>query len=813
MWYRTGKFILQYRIPLMVILVLATAFMGWQASQVQLSYEFSKAVPTDNPRYQEYLAFKSKFGEDGSVLVIGVEDPRFFDKDHFDAYRQMVADIKKVKGVEGIMSVPAAINLRKSDSSEALLSGPLFDSTVQTQADIDSARALFENLLFYRGLLHNPGTRAYLAGVTINKGILASKDRTRVVNEIVAITKSYTHHTKVQAHLSGLPLIRTQIADRIKNEMNYFLIGSLALAAFTLILFFRSTSATLLSLIVVLFGVLWALGTMHLLGYKITLLNALIPPLIIVIGIPNCIYFLNKYHMSWEEAIAKEPAADKMSDARIGEVKRDALLNMVGKMGIVTLFCNIAAAVGFAVFALTESALLKEFGIVAGINIMVIFFISLIMIPVVLSYVKPPKERHTRYLRNKFLENLLVKVEYWVLQRRKLVYAITGVVLVASVLGMLQLKSVGYIVDDLPKSDLIYTDLKWFEKNFGGVMPLEIVVDTKKKGAVTRNLKTIVKMDELAEYLHSFPEVAKPLSLVEGLKFAKQAYYDGDSLSYMVPNEFDMAFLGPYLKGNGGGDTSSQLAKLTKTFIDSNKQQARISVNMADVGTVRLASLLDSFQLKADTIFNLASLEPVNPDSPDGKQKAIFDTAYHINFTGSSVTYLEGSRFIINGLKESIFWAFLLIALTMLYLFKSVRILLCSLIPNIIPLVVTAGVMGWAGVALKPSTVLVFSVALGIAIDVTIRFLVNYKQELPNHHNNILATTTSTIRHTGISIIYTSLVLVAGFVIFMFSGFGGTFALGWLTSFTLLVATLTNLVFLPVIMLALLKQKPAKEPV
>lgn len=809
MWYRTGKFILQYRIPLLVILVLATAFMGWQASQVQLSYEFSKAIPTDNPRYQEYLAFKNKFGEDGSVLVIGVEDQQFFSQAHFDAYRQMMADIKKVKGVEGIMSVPAAINLRKSDSSEALLSGPLFDSTVKTQQEIDSAKALFENLLFYRGLLHNPQSHAYLAGTTINKQVLASKDRTRVVNEIVAITKAYTAQTKVQVHLSGLPLIRTQIADRIKNEMNYFLIGSLALATITLILFFRSASATLLSLVVVLFGVAWAVGTMHLLGYKITLLNALIPPLMIVIGIPNCIYFLNKYHMSWEDALSKE--AQPLSPARINELKHHALLNMVGKMGVVTLFCNIAAAVGFAVFALTESALLKEFGIVAGINIMVIFFISLIMIPVVLSYVNPPRERHTRYLRNKFLENLLVKVEYWVLQRRKLVYGITLVVLVFSVLGMLQLQSVGFIVDDLPKSDLIYTDLKWFEKNFGGVMPLEIVVDAKKKGAVTRNLKTIVKMDELAAYLHGYPEVARPLSLVEGLKFAKQAYYDGDSLSYMVPNEFDMAFLGPYLKGNGGGDTSSQLSKLTKTFIDSNKQQARISVNMADVGTVRLASLLDSFKLKADTIFNLASMEPVNPDSPEGRQKAVFDTTYQVTFTGSSVTYLEGSRFIINGLKESIFWAFLLIALTMLYLFKSVRILLCSLIPNIIPLLVTAGVMGWTGVALKPSTVLVFSVALGIAIDVTIRFLVNYKQELPAHHFNILATTTSTIRHTGISIIYTSLVLVAGFVIFMFSGFGGTFALGWLTSFTLLIATLTNLIFLPVIMLALLKQPAANK--
>ena len=313
------------------------------------------------------------------------------------------------------------------------------------------------------------------------------------------------------------------------------------------------------------------------------------------------------------------------------------------------------------------------------------------------------------------------------------------------------------------------------------------------------------KIDELSAYIAAQPEFARPINLVEGLKFAKQAYYDGDSLSYAVPNEFDLVFLAPYLKGNTG-DTTSQLSKIVKTFTDSTRQRARISINMADVGTVALPKLIDSLKAKADTIFNLSVIEP-SPDSPNAKPQVVYDSSYQIQFTGSSVTFLEGSRFIINGLKESVMWAFLLIALCMLYLFRSFRILVCSLIPNIIPLVVTAGLMGWLGVPLKPSTVLVFSVALGIAIDVTIRFLVNYKQELPEHHNNILATTTSTIRHTGISIIYTSLVLVAGFIIFVFSGFGGTKALGWLTSFTLLIATFTNLIFLPVIMLAMLRKK------
>jgi predicted RND superfamily exporter protein len=792
MWYKLGQFILKNRIALLIILFAATGFMGWQASKIQMGYEFGKAIPTDNPKYRDYVSFTQTFGQDASMLVIGVNDAEFFSQDHFDAYRNMLDSIKSVPSVKAIISVPGAVNLRKSDTSEQLLAEPLFPAQVHTQPQIDSSRAIFENLMFYKGLLYNGAAQNYLAGITIEQKVLDSKERTVVVGHIMEHVEAYEKVTGNQTHVSGLPYIRTTLTEKIKKEMNFFLFGSLALAMITLILFFRSFSATVLSMLVVMMGVAWAVGTMVLLGYKISLLTALIPPLLIVIGIPNCIYFLNKFHMSWEDGGADDgrQAADDMNTGlstvnnHLLSKKNKAILSMVSKMGIVTLFCNIAAAVGFAVFALTKSPLLKEFGVVAGINIMVLFIISLIFIPIVLSYLPAPKPQHTKYLRNRLLERLLVKIEFWVLNRKPWVYTITAAMVVFSLVGIVKLKSVGYIVDDLPKDDRIYVDLKWFEKNFGGVMPLEVVVDTQKKNGVTRNLKTIQKIDELSAYIASRPECARPLSLVEGLKFAKQAYYDGDSMSYVIPNDFDLVFLAPYLRGKTG-DTTSQFSKIVKTFTDSTRQKARISINMADIGTVELPKFIDSLQAKAATIF---------------------DSTYQLQYTGGGVTFLEGSRFIINGLKESIIWAFVLISLCMLYLFRSLRILLCSLIPNIIPLVVTAGIMGWVGVPLKPSTVLVFSVALGIAIDVTIRFLVNYKQELPAHGNEVLPTTISTIKHTGISIIYTSLVLVAGFVIFMFSSFGGTFGLGWLTSFTLLVATFTNLVFLPVIMLGMLRK-------
>ncbi|HTB52130.1 MAG TPA: MMPL family transporter [Ferruginibacter sp.] len=776
MWQRLGNFVIKFRLPLLIALLAATGLMGYFASKVKLSYDFSRAIPTDNPKYKDYVAFKQKFGDDGNTLVIGIQTDSLFTLHNFIAYQGLHNDLKKVTYVEDVLSVPSSITLVKDSVTEKLNAVRIFNTDLSTQKELDSAKSVFLNLPFYQTLLYNPDTHAYLIAVRLNKDAINSKKRSKIVADIVAVVDSFQSKTTIQTHVSGLPLIKTEVGDMLQKEMKVFLLGSILLSALILLLFFRSFSTMLLSLLVVMFGVIWSLGTMVLCGYNITLLSALIPSLIVVIGIPNCIYFINKYHTSYIES------GDKIA----------SLVNMISKMGIVTLFCNIAAAIGFAVFALTKSAILKEFGVVAGISIMVIFVISFILFPAVLSYLPAPKPSQTKYLQSKLITSLLLKLENWVMCHAKWVYVATAIILVFSIAGIFKLKSEAFIVDDLPKNDKIYTDLRFFEKNFKGVMPLEIVIDTKKRFGLAglRALTTFQKVDSLSQYITAQKEMSRPISVAEGLKFAKQAFYDGDSTQYILPNTFDGAFVGEYLRPSRADDKGKQnnFTKMLTSFIDTARQSTRVSINMADVGTVKLPIVLNGIQNRIDQLFDTAQ--------------------YKVQLTGTSITFLEGSIFIIKGLKQSIFWAFLLIALCMLYLFKSVRILFCSLIPNLIPLVITAGIMGWAGVALKPSTVLVFSVALGIAIDITIRFLVNYKQELPLHNNDVPATVSSTIKHTGLSIVYTSLVLIAGFIIFCLSSFGGTFALGWLTSATLLVATLTNLTLLPVL---LLLQAPKKK--
>ncbi|GAA3915535.1 MMPL family transporter [Chitinophaga oryziterrae] len=782
MWQRLAGFVLKFRLPLLVLLLAGTAVMAYYASKVELSYEANKSIPLDNLKYKDYQQFKKLFGEDGNLMVIGVQTDDFFKVDFFDDYVQLNKDLKKVEFVENVLSVPFAINLVKNDSTHKLTAGPLFKGDLKQQAVLDSLDRLFNTLPFYKGLLYNPDTHAYMMLVNINKEVMNTARRIEVVKNIMTLGNAFGKKHHVEVRMSGLPLIRTIMATKVADELKLFLKLSFILTALILFFFFRSFGSVLMSMIVVAIGVIWSVATIVLLGYKITLLTGLIPPLIVVIGIPNCVYFLNKYHIEY---------------AKDGNKTR-ALVHMIQKMGIVTLFTNLTAAIGFGVFCFTKSSILREFGVVAGLNIMFIFLISFIFLPSVLSYLPAPKTKHTSYLDNRLFRALLNGLTALVFQYRAWVYAITALMVVVAVTGMLRLRSEAFMLDDIPKSDKLYTDLKFFEHNFKGVMPLEISVDTKKKNGVV-NLKTLEKLDELSKLITAQPSFARPLSVAEGIKFAKQAYYNGDTSNYSIPNQFDIGFLAPYLRMKGGDANASKEAatftRLVASFMDSTRQVARVSVNMADVGSRELPILLDSLRPQVN---------------------AIFDTAqYKVTFTGTSVIFLEGSRFIINGLTESILLAFVLIIFCMLYLFRSWRMLIISIIPNMIPLAVTAGVMGWAGIALKPSTVLVFSVALGIAIDVTIRFLVNFKQELPHNNLDISATVKQTIHETGLSIIYTSMILFAGFMIFSFSEFGGTKALGWLTSLTLVLAMITNLTILPALLLwmekSLLKKAQKKQ--
>jgi predicted RND superfamily exporter protein len=760
MWLKVSSIILRNKILLLGILVVITLFFGYHARKVEMSYEYALLLPKKDQAFKDYLEFVEVFGEEGNLIIIGIQDSNFFQLNRFNAWKHFCAELSEVEGVEDLLSVSNAYNLAKNTVERKFEIEQLFPDSIDTQEEIDHQAEIFRSLPFYRKLVYNPENHTYLLAITVNKDKMHTKDRERMVKSIQKIARNFERKQQVDLHYSGLPYIRVVNSIKIKRELYMFSALALAICIVVLFLFFRSFKAVFFPVIIVLIGVVWAMGMLSLLGFKITILSGMIPPLLIVIGIPNSIYMLNKFHHEY---------------VRHGN-KIKALQRVIIKIGNATFLTNLTTAAGFATFIIVKSDILRQFGIVASLNIMGLFVLSLLLIPIIFSFIEPPSSRHVNHLNNKFVSGIIRKLIHITEHHRKTVYLIAFVILGIGVYGITLMKSSGYMVDDIPEHDPVYKDLKFFESNFDGLMPLEIMVDTKRPGGVMQ-LATFNKIDQLEKALAEYPEVSPPLSLLNLLKFSKQAFYNGHENYYSLPNSREQSFILQY--ASMGEDNAGML----HSFIDSSKQVTRISLRMKDVGTKRMEELYAGFIADIDSIF------------PSGN--------YDVMVTGSSVISFKGTQYLLRNLFTSLGLAILLISIFMAIMFSSWRMVIMSLTPNIFPLIFTAAIMGYSGIPIKASTILVFSIAFGISVDNTIHFLAKYRQELIATGWDIRRSVVLALNETGVSMLYTSVVLFFGFGIFSLSGFGGTVAMGVLVSLTLLVAVTSNLVLLPSLLTSL----------
>lgn len=772
MWIRIASAILRNRLFILFLLGLITIFMGFQARKIEMSYQYAPLLPADDPAYQEYEHFLSLFGNEGNLLVLGVQDDDFFDVNHFKVWQKLSQNLKEISGVKSVFSISEAYDLVKSSSERKFELNPHFRQ-FQNQQELDSLKQLFLEMPFYREQIYNDSTNAYLMAVTLVSEILESPDRVRLIEEIKAAGLAYETETGAKLKYSGLPFIRVETAEMIKRELNMFILLTLLVMAVIIYMFFRSFKVVLFALLVVGVAVIWALGSQAMLGYKITILTGMIPPLIIVIGIPNSVFLLNKYHREF----------------RKHGNKIKSLQRVIRKIGNATFLTNLTTASGFATFIFTSSRILVEFGVVAAINILVVFVLSLLLIPIIFSFLPDPTDRHIKHLDSKIMINTVNHLLHVTLHHPKIIFSITLIMLLLGGYGISRIKTTGFMLDDIPHENELYTDLKFFEENFSGLMPLEIYIDTKRPNGVMLPA-TMRKLDQLQEELFALPELSKPLSVIEVMKFSRQAYYNGNASFYGLPNNQERNFIMSYVQGAKGLSN-----EVMTSFIDSTRQRTRISLRMADIGTTRMGAL--------DTIVRSKLNEIFPPED------------YETSVTGASVVFFKGTNYLIRNLFVSLFLAVLIIASFMAWMFSSKRMVLVSLIPNLIPLIMTAALMGYFGIPIKPSTILVFSIAFGISVDDTIHFLAKYRQELSETNWSIKAAVVLALKETGLSMIYTSIILFFGFGIFSVSEFGGTSALGILVAVTLLIALFSNLILLPALLLTLEKMitnQSFKEP-
>ncbi len=727
-------------------------------------------------------------------MVLGIETPGASRDSMYRLafFRDWYALSQKVKRIEGIKDVVSNANLYdivRDDSARTFRIRPLVPRPLTTQAGVDSLRDRIAALPFYRGLVQDSTGRAHLMAVTFDQKALNTKNRIDIVRRVEAAADSFGTAHNLTVHLSGMPYIRTEFSAKVSSELILFLGLAFLVTALILFYFFRSLTVVLAALAVVGVGVVWVTGYIVLFGYEITLLTGLLPPLIIVIGVPNVIFLLNRYH---EELNKKRSQSD-------------ALLVAAEKVGETTFFANVTTSIGFFVFYFTASPLLLQFGLVAAFGIMTTYAVSLILIPIIFSYLPAPSLKQRGHLDRRRVAGFLTWVDALVHHRRKAIYAFIAVVTVLGVVGALRINAIGYVVDDLPKNDPIYTDLKWIESRFKGVMPFEVSIDTKQNGRVLTP-QTLTKIRRLEREFAQYSEFTRPLSLVEAVKFFYQAYRGGDPKYYALPGALELGQLAnyaPQLKGSEGQ---------FKAYLDSSRRYTRVSFQMPDVGTVRTKQLLAELQPRIDSIFNV--------DGATG-QRVAANEQYDVGITGNSVVFTRGNDYLLRNLAESTLLAVVLVSIILIILLRDIRLSLIAILPSVVPLIVTAGIMGFAGIALKPSTILIFSIAFGISSDGTIYFITKYRDELrrdradPGWANPGRAdpgrAISETIRYTGLSMFYTAVILFAGFAIFTASTFQGTIALGILVSITLLMGMASNLILLPAFLLTVDQRRRGRQ--
>jgi len=735
--------------------------MGYKAKDVQLSYDFPQIIPNSDPDFVNYTQFKKQFGEDGDLFIIGFQSKEVFKLDVFNNWRNLSLDVKKVRGVKTVATVSNLLALGKDTATHKFFIRPLATAPLTTQDQADSIKDLILSLPFYKNLLYNDSTHATLMAIKLDQKALLTKTREGLLDSVEALTKRFAEQNKIKLYYTGLPYIRTLYGYKVQHELNLFLALSVLVTSLILLLFFRSFTSVLFPMIIIGIIIVLTLGYVVLLDYRLTLLTALIPPLIVIIAVPNFIYFLNRYHTEYK----------KYGDKLMG------INMMVKNIAKVVFLNNTTTAIGFGVLYFVDSPILKEFGLVAFLMITTTYFATLIIMPLVFSFLPPPSDQQTKYLENKNMRRFIEGVITLIHNKKRWVYGTAITIGLISAVGVTRLHAIGYIMDDIPHKDKLYTDLMFFQENFRGVMPFEIILDTKRQdGALDPN--ELDKIQQLQDTLATMPEFSTTISIADVAKYANQAFYNGRPSRYTLPSRRDLTFLLRYMPDMN----LSKVSDVGFSVTDSNKQLVRITSKMADVGSIRLEKIVN--KLNSD-IPKIWGDEPMKPE-----------------FTGFSIIFLKGNTYLIQNLILSLTMAIILIIVVIVILFPSARLVLITLIPNCLALLITAGLMGFFDIPLKPSSVLVFSIAFGIAIDMSFHFLVNYRQDLKMHNWDVERTVENTMRVTGFSMVYTSLVLLFGFGIFCFSSFGSTIALGALTSLTIFCAMFSNIIVIPALLVS-----------
>lgn len=740
------------------IFVLITAGLGYHLKDIRFDYDFENFFPSHDEETTFFFDYRDDFESDNDFLLISIENEAgIFDASFLKKVDKLSNALTKVKHVELVRSITSEkeyfIYPGGATSSKAYIDLSDFD------AKRDSTR-IYKNDELINTFISRNGKAICI--FLKHEDYLSKKKSDKLVKDVKAkIEKLNIKDTRIAGRAVG----QAYYINKMIFELTLFFGLSIFLIILFLYIAFKSIWGILIPQVVIVASLVWTVGGMGLFDEPINIILTVLPSILFVVCMSDVIHLVSRY----------------LDALRVEKDTFTAIKVAVKEVGMATFLTSLTTAIGFFSLYFVRVQPIQMFGIILGFGVMIAFFLTFLTLPILFYIFPGPKHVRTANPKNHFWKSFLEKSFLFVLKKRKGIIITSIIVVVVSIVGLLQVETNNFMMDDLKESEKMKQDFNFFDDTFGGIRPFELAVKVKGKDKEVWDKDIIQKLDSIETYLENEFGVTVKMSLPKVLKTLNRSSHAGNAEYYEIPttNSKIRTFKRIVKVADKG--------KFVNSIIDSTERKTRISGTIPDLGNKLAREKTEKFYVFL--------------------KKNNLEQDIEIKVTGTGYLLDKNMRYLAVSLVNGLGFSIVLVALIIGFVYRSGRILIISVIVNVIPLMFIAAYMGFTGVELKTSTSIIFTIAFGIAVDDTIHFLGKFKHELMKGKGKLYALKRSYLS-TGKAMILTTLILSSGFLLLIFSSFLGTFYMGLLLCITFLVALVCDLTLLPVLLLLFYKVKP-----
>jgi len=739
--------------------VFVTVMMISFASQLKMNFSIEELFAINDPDVEKYFDFLEEFDREDNLILLMYECDDPFSYKNLKLNKSLIEQFETIKGVDKVTGL-SNLEIFTNGEDELLRSvypyiPQSIDSLLEAKKRISSSELVQETLISRDGKL---------ASIAIE--LDGSFNNHDMREKIIEGIDFYQNSVNWTWHQSGIPILRTRYVQLMVSDTIRFLIPVAVMIIILFTVVFRSWLALLVPMSIIIMVVIWTIGLMVILNIDFNIMTYIIPTLLFIIGIGDSVHFLVKYFGTLSEV----------------KDKKQALSQTLEKIGTAIFLTSITTSIGFASLIRSNIDIVRQFGMMTATGVMFAFILTVTYLPaMIMLFKQTPITKLKSYslgFRINILKGFIKVVRFY----PKPIIIFTFFFAIISVIGAFKINSHNSLMDDLKPGTKLYDDIMLAEKRMGAILPLEIIVSINNPNKLDvndiRDPIFLQNLDMLQQYISSIDDIGKMISIVDHIKEFNRAMNDGNNKYYTIPSSRPAITQTILIYGDK-----------FNSLINFDYTKARITGRVKDIDSKRAA------EIKKDIYRFVENKMP---------------HYFKVDITGTTFLALATNDYLVSDLTTSFIAAFILITLVMIILFKSISITLISIIPNTIPMLAMAAIMGYFDIILRPPTAMTFAVAFGIAVDDTIHYLTRYRMELPGHKWHYRMANDKTIMTTGLAMITTTGILVTGFLILVFSSFTPTADFGLLAALTIFIALICDLTFLPSL-LGLVKPKIYKN--